>query len=352
MEIRALSGEDARGLTVLASEPDVVRFGDHLAEDSVSRWEEWIGEADPQRQLVLGAFGEHGLEAAAKVAFARHRRRVHTAFLTLVVSEEESADGALDALLARITDACERWLHVLRLELVCPADHPRVSTMFAAHGFVVELRRAKSLSTDGALVDEAACARIRAGVVVPGAEPPLASSAAIGDPVTVEIREATERDGEATSALMSEPSVIWGTLQLPHQRADVWGPRFAANDPDRFFVFAAEHEGELAGIGSLILPEPARRRHVGSLGMSVASRYQGRGVGSQLMAHLMRVAEERALPRVELGVYHDNARAVRLYERAGFVVEGRQRMFALRDGTFVDDLHMAKVGWATKYVDR
>jgi putative acetyltransferase len=42
-------------------------------------------------------------------------------------------------------------------------------------------------------------------------------------------------------------------------------------------------------------------------------------------------------------VYSDNAAAIRLYEKVGFVVEGIARDFALRDGVFVDALLMARL---------
>jgi RimJ/RimL family protein N-acetyltransferase len=38
-----------------------------------------------------------------------------------------------------------------------------------------------------------------------------------------------------------------------------------------------------------------------------------------------------------------NQRAFRLYERMGFVVEGRRRECLLVDGDFVDELYMAKL---------
>jgi putative acetyltransferase len=49
------------------------------------------------------------------------------------------------------------------------------------------------------------------------------------------------------------------------------------------------------------------------------------------------------LLRIELGVYADNERAIRMYRRFGFELEGTQRAFALRDGVYVDSLMMARL---------
>jgi putative acetyltransferase len=62
------------------------------------------------------------------------------------------------------------------------------------------------------------------------------------------------------------------------------------------------------------------------------------------MAALLNHADRwLGLQRVELTVYADNARAIGLYEKHGFVREGLHRDFAFRDGTFVEALAMARL---------
>ena len=46
--------------------------------------------------------------------------------------------------------------------------------------------------------------------------------------------------------------------------------------------------------------------------------------------------------RLELTVYTDNAAAVALYRKAGFVIEGTARRYALRNGEYVDAYMMAR----------
>ena len=56
------------------------------------------------------------------------------------------------------------------------------------------------------------------------------------------------------------------------------------------------------------------------------SNFQGRGIGSALMAALVDVADNWLdLKRLELKVYVDSAPAIRLYQKVGFEVEGTYR---------------------------
>lgn len=86
-----------------------------------------------------------------------------------------------------------------------------------------------------------------------------------------------------------------------------------------------------------------RRAHVGTLGMAVDKRAQGRGVGSNLLRAALDLADNwYNLHRVELEVYADNARGVALYKKFGFEIEGTFRDYAVRDGVFVDVYAMAR----------
>ena len=91
-----------------------------------------------------------------------------------------------------------------------------------------------------------------------------------------------------------------------------------------------------------ILPKPRpAMRHSGVLGMGVVESHRGHGVGRALMEATLRAAWENGLTRVELTVRADNARAQRLYESFGFVVEGVCRNHMLVGGEYADSYLMA-----------
>lgn len=81
-----------------------------------------------------------------------------------------------------------------------------------------------------------------------------------------------------------------------------------------------------------------------SVGMAVRDDWQGKGVGSALMQAATELADRWLnLTRLELAVYTDNAPAIHLYEKFGFVREGTLRQYAFRDGVFVDAYAMARL---------
>ncbi len=161
------------------------------------------------------------------------------------------------------------------------------------------------------------------------------------------IRRAQVADAAAMARIMGHPDVLPDLLQMPHNDEAVWAERLTdIRAPGRQdLLLVAERNGEVVGNAGL---HPAgmhvRRRHVMNLGLAVAVDAQRQGVGSALLAALCDYADNWVgLLRLELGVNVDNARAIALYEKFGFVIEGTARGYALRNGAFVDTHYMARL---------
>lgn len=73
---------------------------------------------------------------------------------------------------------------------------------------------------------------------------------------------------------------------------------------------------------------------------------QSLGYGTEATELMLKLGfEEINLNRIELDVLASNARAIRAYEKAGFVPEGRLREAIFRGGRFVDLLRYAVLRW-------
>jgi ribosomal protein S18 acetylase RimI-like enzyme len=84
-------------------------------------------------------------------------------------------------------------------------------------------------------------------------------------------------------------------------------------------------------------------RHTAVLGMGIAATYRGRGIGGRMLAATLELALARGIRRSELIVRADNAAAIALYQRFGFIQEGTCRNYLRVDDVDYDALLMARL---------
>jgi len=160
---------------------------------------------------------------------------------------------------------------------------------------------------------------------------------------TIRIRAMNSADWRDLYEIWSDPRVCWGTLQMPFQSEDDVRKK-VENPPEGMYRLVAEVDGRVVGATVLHLAQAPRRRHTASCGISVHPDHWNRGVGSALIAAVVDLADKWLnLKRVELDVYADNAAAIHLYEKFGFVIEGTKRAYAFREGEYVDTHIMARI---------
>jgi ribosomal protein S18 acetylase RimI-like enzyme len=81
--------------------------------------------------------------------------------------------------------------------------------------------------------------------------------------------------------------------------------------------------------------------HLGVLGMGVTAGYRGRGIGKQLLESSVVAAARIGIAKIELEVFSSNKTAIKLYEAAGFVIEGLKKNSRILDGQNDDIVCMA-----------
>lgn len=104
-------------------------------------------------------------------------------------------------------------------------------------------------------------------------------------------------------------------------------------------------EGDvLVGSVTLMKEHLEKMSHKGDVReMYVDDTRRGRGIGKRLLEALFAEAESQGVEELGLTVGKANTAAVRLYQSVGFVIWGEERAgLKLRDGTSVDEYHMAR----------
>ena len=104
----------------------------------------------------------------------------------------------------------------------------------------------------------------------------------------------------------------------------------------------AEADGQIIGLMVAQGGTKLGNRHVAVIGIDVNRDWRGQGVGRALMDDMLNWARQHpVIQRVELEVFIDNTPALHLYEKLGFVVEGRRKDVAFKEGVYRDLLMMS-----------
>jgi len=155
------------------------------------------------------------------------------------------------------------------------------------------------------------------------------------------------RDSEYLRMLDADPVRLWSQNKYKE-----WLEKDLEKEPANEFLFLiCTLEGD-EPIGFVELDGIHWNHGDAWVGIGIGPReYWNRGYGSDAMEVVLRYAfEELNLQRISLTVFDYNQRAIRSYEKSGFVVEGRGRQFLKREGRRWDILFMGLL--RTEWEDR
>jgi ribosomal-protein-alanine N-acetyltransferase len=156
------------------------------------------------------------------------------------------------------------------------------------------------------------------------------------------------REGDQASiARYANNRLIWINLRdrFPHPYtladADAWIREVAGQDPP--IHCGVEVGGDVVGGIGLTLQEDVYRRSA-EIGYWLGEPFWGRGI----MSDVLPVFTEYALNTFDLcrlyaGVFEWNRSSARILEKAGYILEGRLRKSATKDGRTIDQLLYARV---------
>jgi RimJ/RimL family protein N-acetyltransferase len=158
-----------------------------------------------------------------------------------------------------------------------------------------------------------------------------------------------EKDAE-TVAAWNRDSAYMRLLEVDPvvpPKIKAWRERFEHPLSDRFYPFGVRTLADNLLIGFVVVMRVSHSNGEAWVGIGMGNpEYQGKGYGTDAMNLALRFAfQELNLHRVSLDALATNARAVRSYEKCGFVHEGAMRGAELRDGKRDDIVTMGILRW-------
>jgi len=141
---------------------------------------------------------------------------------------------------------------------------------------------------------------------------------------------------------LSEKSLSNLAPPFTRERIERWTNNI---DYDKILTIVAvvEEKGGQRIVGSASLSFNQREifRHTAELAIAVHDDFQNMGIGAAMLRHLLGIARRRRLRKVWLLVNTDNARAIHIYRKAGFEIEGKLRNERYYRGQYGDEYRMA-----------
>ncbi len=164
----------------------------------------------------------------------------------------------------------------------------------------------------------------------------------ISEATSLRIRAMRETDLPALFEIYNQPAFRSGTLALPYESFEAVRQWAQARSP-RDLHLVAELEDRVVGAAAL-RPFYGRRAHAAEFWIATHEDFTGRGVASRLMADMIDTCDNWLnILRIEMTVFTDNTKAIALYQKFGFEIEGTHKAATFRNGVFADAYCMARL---------
>jgi putative acetyltransferase len=161
--------------------------------------------------------------------------------------------------------------------------------------------------------------------------------------LNINIRPVKLQDFRDISRIRKMAGVMENILATPEEPEEKVKNKIE-NITENDYWYVAEANGQVIGVAILNRYSNQRKSHAAQISIMVDANFHSQGIGTALMRKLINLSDNiLGLKRLELFVFIDNQKAIDLYKKFGFKVEGKQKYSALKNGKYTDELMMARI---------
>jgi len=148
---------------------------------------------------------------------------------------------------------------------------------------------------------------------------------------------------ELVNSLVDEKAEITRSERFSREEEIDWLSKALSRlEKAETLYMVAEVSGKVVAV-SEISRRSGHERHVGVIGIAIKNGFRDLGIGTEMMKTLVKQAKEMGLKVLTLSAFASNKRAIRVYEKVGFVQTGRVPKKHFKEGKYVDDVIMTKL---------
>ncbi len=143
---------------------------------------------------------------------------------------------------------------------------------------------------------------------------------------------------------LSDDSLRFLPKPFPRDRIESWIENLNYDRTLPILAIVKEDSQErIVANATIAFSQTEAFKHKAELGITVHDDYQDRGLGTALTKHMIEIARSKGLKKISLTVVTENSRAIRVYEKCGFRIEGRLEKdhYNYITGEYGDDYIMA-----------
>lgn len=141
---------------------------------------------------------------------------------------------------------------------------------------------------------------------------------------------------------LSKKSASYLLPPFPRDRVESWTTDIDYDDVLAIVVVLNENGNKrIIGSTSLKFNSQIPLKHKAELGLTIHDDYQNMGIGTALLKHIINVAQSKKLKKIHLNVSAENERAIFLYKKVGFVIEGTLQKASYVNRRYRDEYRMA-----------
>ena len=324
VEIRPVTGSDLEDLYELWLHPDVWSHDDSLPSLEYISARDHLTNSPPAQHRLAAVVGGKVVGLGTLYHRLRNPRRQHSADIHVVVHPAYRRQGIGTQLAEALHEIADDWLNLNRISGTHLAGDEAARALISKLGYHHNAISRKAIFGHGHYHDVVMVSRYN-GL-------PLLTEYPLGQTVTpplrkplngnVKIRPLHPDDIPALHQLFRHPLVANTTAQMPTFELKDAQKRLKPTHRGMYRLVADLH-GQAIGVCTIFQADLKRRSHSAGLGMMLLPEYWGYGIGSQLLAAIIDIADNwLGLRRIDLEVTTDNPAGIALYRKFGFEHEG------------------------------